>query len=247
MTDQLIPFQPPRPPPPGIDRRRAPRSPPPAAGRGGPLLLRRCGAPPASTTGWGSRLLSHPPPGAPVPRLERDAGAATSRRTRSSGRCRGWPIPPPGRSRWEGRCASRRGSPWRCSEALPRVTYTVKHHCVEGWSAIGTWTGVPLASVVALVEPTADARYLRFDTFDASYYNGWDLESALHPQTILAYAFNDRPLEPEHGAPAAALLAGQARLQADQVPDQDDFHRREARRLLGGPGVPLARRDLSGI
>jgi DMSO/TMAO reductase YedYZ molybdopterin-dependent catalytic subunit len=86
-------------------------------------------------------------------------------------------------------------------QAMPRITYTIKHHCVEGWSAIGTWTGVPVASVVALVEPAQEARYVRFDTFDANYYNGWDLESALHPQTILAYAFNDRPLEPAHGAP----------------------------------------------
>jgi DMSO/TMAO reductase YedYZ molybdopterin-dependent catalytic subunit len=86
-------------------------------------------------------------------------------------------------------------------QAMPRVTYTVKHHCVEGWSAIGTWTGVPVASVVAMVEPTGEAKYLRFDTFDANYYNGWDRESALHPQTILAYAYNNRPLTPAHGAP----------------------------------------------
>lgn len=86
-------------------------------------------------------------------------------------------------------------------QALPRVTYTVKHHCVEGWSAIGTWTGAPLSSVIAMAEPTDAARYLRFDSFDARYYNGWDMKSALHPQTILAYAFNDRPLGPERGAP----------------------------------------------
>ncbi len=86
-------------------------------------------------------------------------------------------------------------------EALPRVTYTVKHHCVEGWTAVATWTGVPLSAVVAMVEPTAEARYLRFDSFDSEYYNGWDLKSALHPQTILAYAYNDRPLEMNHGAP----------------------------------------------
>src|SRR6478752_3002453 len=47
-------------------------------------------------------------------------------------------------------------------QALPGITYTVKHHCVEGWTAIGTWTGVPLSTVMALVQPTADARYLRF-------------------------------------------------------------------------------------
>jgi DMSO/TMAO reductase YedYZ molybdopterin-dependent catalytic subunit len=86
-------------------------------------------------------------------------------------------------------------------EALPRVSYTVKHHCVEGWTAVATWTGVPVSTIAALVEPTTDARYLRFDSFDSGYYNGWDLTSAMHPQTILAYGFNDRPLMMNHGAP----------------------------------------------
>jgi DMSO/TMAO reductase YedYZ molybdopterin-dependent catalytic subunit len=86
-------------------------------------------------------------------------------------------------------------------EGLPRVSYTVKHHCVEGWTAIGTWTGVPVSVLAELVRPTPDGRYLRFDSFDSGYSNGWDLASAMHPQTILAYAYNDRPLGPERGAP----------------------------------------------
>ncbi len=86
-------------------------------------------------------------------------------------------------------------------EALPALTYTVKHHCVEGWTAVATWTGVPVSTIAALVEPTSAARYLRFDSFDSGYYNGWDLTSAMHPQTILAYAYNDRPLMMNHGAP----------------------------------------------
>ena len=86
-------------------------------------------------------------------------------------------------------------------EALPAVSYTVKHHCVEGWTAIGTWTGVPVSTIAAMVQPTAEARYLRFDSFDSGYYNGWDLASAMHPQTILAYGWNDRPLMMNHGAP----------------------------------------------
>jgi DMSO/TMAO reductase YedYZ molybdopterin-dependent catalytic subunit len=77
----------------------------------------------------------------------------------------------------------------------------VKHHCVEGWTAIGTWTGVPVSVLAELVRPTPDGRYLRFDSFDSGYSNGWDLASAMHPQTILAYAYNDRPLGPERGAP----------------------------------------------
>ena len=86
-------------------------------------------------------------------------------------------------------------------QAIPRVTYTVKHHCVEGWTAVATWTGVPVSSVLAMVEPLPTARYLRFDSFDSGYSNGWDLTSAAHPQTILAYARNDQPLSPTRGAP----------------------------------------------
>lgn len=86
-------------------------------------------------------------------------------------------------------------------EALPRTGYTVKHHCVEGWTAVGSWAGVPMSAIERLVEPLSDARYVRFDSFDSDYYNGWDLASAMHPQTILAYAMNDRPLTAERGAP----------------------------------------------
>lgn len=86
-------------------------------------------------------------------------------------------------------------------QALPSVTYTVKHHCVEGWTAVATWTGVPLRAIAQLVEPLPAARYVKFESFDNGYMNGWDLESAMHPQTILAYAWNDRLLTPDRGAP----------------------------------------------
>jgi DMSO/TMAO reductase YedYZ molybdopterin-dependent catalytic subunit len=86
-------------------------------------------------------------------------------------------------------------------EQFPRVSYTVKHHCVEGWTAIATWAGVPFSTIAELVQPTAKAKYVRFDSFDQGYFNGWDLASAMHPETILAYAMNDQPLTAEHGAP----------------------------------------------
>lgn len=84
---------------------------------------------------------------------------------------------------------------------LPSITYTVKHHCVEGWSAIASWTGVPLRTVAELAGLREGVPYVRFDSFDAGYYNGWDIASALHPETILAYGFNDGDLMPDHGAP----------------------------------------------
>jgi DMSO/TMAO reductase YedYZ molybdopterin-dependent catalytic subunit len=86
-------------------------------------------------------------------------------------------------------------------QAMPRVGYTVKHHCVEGWTAIASWAGVPVSAVAEMAQPTPDAEFLRFDSFDSDYYNGWDLKSAMHPQTILAYAHNDRPLSLMKGAP----------------------------------------------
>jgi len=85
--------------------------------------------------------------------------------------------------------------------SLARLTYTVKHHCVEGWSAIATWTGTPLRAVAERAGLAREARFVRFDSFDNGYYNGWDLPSALHPETILAWGFNDRDLMPDHGAP----------------------------------------------
>ena len=84
---------------------------------------------------------------------------------------------------------------------LPHIGYTGTHHCVEGWSVVKSWNGVPFTTIAALVEPLAAARYVQFDSFDSNYMNGWDLESAMHPQTILADAFEGHPLTPAHGAP----------------------------------------------
>jgi DMSO/TMAO reductase YedYZ molybdopterin-dependent catalytic subunit len=86
-------------------------------------------------------------------------------------------------------------------QRLPATSYTVKHHCVEGWSAISTWHGVPVSAIAERCELLPQARYVRFDSFDSDYFNGWDLASAMHPQTILAYGMNDNPLPPTHGAP----------------------------------------------
>jgi DMSO/TMAO reductase YedYZ molybdopterin-dependent catalytic subunit len=86
-------------------------------------------------------------------------------------------------------------------QRMPRTSYTVKHHCVEGWSAIASWHGVPVSTIVERCRPAAAARYISFLSFDADYSNGWDLASAMHPQTILAYGMNDNLLSPAHGAP----------------------------------------------
>lgn len=85
--------------------------------------------------------------------------------------------------------------------ALPHINYTVTHHCVEGWTVVKPWGGVPFATIAALVDPQAEAKFVQFDSFDDGYMNGWDIESAMHPETILADSFNGRPIGAEHGAP----------------------------------------------
>jgi DMSO/TMAO reductase YedYZ molybdopterin-dependent catalytic subunit len=86
-------------------------------------------------------------------------------------------------------------------ERLPRTRVRVRHHCVEGWSAVASWDGVRLAEIARLVGADPRARFVEFRSFDAGYSSSWDLESALHPQTILAYAMNGQPLPTEYGAP----------------------------------------------
>jgi DMSO/TMAO reductase YedYZ molybdopterin-dependent catalytic subunit len=85
---------------------------------------------------------------------------------------------------------------------LPRVTQKVDHFCVEGWNARATWSGVRVSDLARLVEPTADAQYVDFAGFDKGYHESWDIESAMHPLTLVAYGMDGRLLHPAHGAPA---------------------------------------------
>jgi len=86
--------------------------------------------------------------------------------------------------------------------ALPRYTQRVNHYCVEGWTAVAKWTGARMSDVAKLVQPTADAQYVDFASFDNDYHESWDMESAMHPQTLVAYAMDGRWLGANHGAPA---------------------------------------------
>ena len=90
--------------------------------------------------------------------------------------------------------------------ALPSRTQITRHDCVEGWSAIGRWTGAALGQLLQRAAPTAAARYVVFhcaDTMDDGgiYYESLDLAEAYHPQTILAYDLNRQPLPVANGAP----------------------------------------------
>ncbi len=85
-------------------------------------------------------------------------------------------------------------------------TQITRHDCVEGWSAIGKWSGVPVGSILDVVGAKSHARYVVFHCMDRSpeglpYYESLSLQQARHPQTLLALDLNGRPLDADHGAP----------------------------------------------
>jgi len=84
---------------------------------------------------------------------------------------------------------------------MSKTDMRIRHHCVEGWSAVAEWRGVPLRDLAKMVGASRDAQYVEFRSFDNGYYSTWDIESCLHPQTILAYGMNGHALGPDHGAP----------------------------------------------
>lgn len=104
--------------------------------------------------------------------------------------------------------------------AMPSRTQITRHDCVEGWSAIGQWKGVPLAHLLSQVSPLSQARFVVFrcaDSMDgppaagrdSRYYESIDLDDAYHPQTVLAYELNGQPLPVENGAPLRARIERQ--------------------------------------
>ena len=99
--------------------------------------------------------------------------------------------------------------------AMPSVTQITRHDCVEGWSCIGEWTGVPLAHVLARAGVRKEARYVMFFCYDTlpgakeRYYESIALAEAGDPETILAYGMNGQTLPIPHGAPLRLRLGRQ--------------------------------------
>ncbi len=85
-------------------------------------------------------------------------------------------------------------------QALPLTSMIIRHVCVEGWAAIVQWGGIRLQEIIALSQPKSKVKYVYFKSADG-YYESWDIASALHPQTLLAYQKNGNSLPIENGAP----------------------------------------------
>jgi DMSO/TMAO reductase YedYZ molybdopterin-dependent catalytic subunit len=87
-------------------------------------------------------------------------------------------------------------------EALPQRDMVIEHKCIEGWSNITHWGGARFSDFHArYADRVGDVPYVGFETPDGLYYVGWDMPSAMHPQTMLALRQGTEPLDQDHGAP----------------------------------------------
>jgi DMSO/TMAO reductase YedYZ molybdopterin-dependent catalytic subunit len=83
---------------------------------------------------------------------------------------------------------------------LPQAQQITRHICIEGWSAIGDWRGVPLKTFLQRIGAHTTARYVGFKCADR-YHSSLDMASALHPQTLLALDFGNEALPTANGFP----------------------------------------------
>jgi DMSO/TMAO reductase YedYZ molybdopterin-dependent catalytic subunit len=91
-------------------------------------------------------------------------------------------------------------------KSLPRVEMITELKCIEGWSQIVQWAGARFSDFVSKYSPGAMTEYVSMETPDGEYYVGLDMDSAIHPQTLLAYEMNGAPLTSAHGAPLRLVI-----------------------------------------
>ena len=97
---------------------------------------------------------------------------------------------------------------------LPKRTQVTLHHCIQGWSGIASWGGVPLDELIRLVRPSEKAKAVVFYSFGeggegGEFYDSLSMENAMHSQTLLAYEMNDAALGELHGAPLRLRVENQ--------------------------------------
>ncbi len=140
----------------------------------------------------------------------------------------------------------REKKPWTLPElyALPQASQITRHICVEGWSAIGKWSGVRFSDFLQRVGADTTAKYVGFKCAD-DYYTSIDMATALHPQTLLdASRFADQMLPPKYGFPMKLRMPTKLGFKNPKHIAGDFRHQRLPRRLLGRPGLQLVQRQL---
>lgn len=107
-------------------------------------------------------------------------------------------------------------------EKLGVVEHITMHHCIQGWSGIAKWGGVPMESLISLVRPKPEAKVVAFFSFGQAlyggpYYDTQSLENVLKAQCLLATRMNGHPLPDVYGAPLRLRAENQLWLQDGQM------------------------------
>jgi DMSO/TMAO reductase YedYZ molybdopterin-dependent catalytic subunit/thiosulfate reductase cytochrome b subunit len=104
--------------------------------------------------------------------------------------------------------------------AMGKKSQITLHHCIQGWSGIAAWGGLPLAELIHLVQPRPNANAVVFQSFGegvalhegvvgVKYYDSLSIKNALHSQTLLAHEMNFAPLGELYGAPLRLRVENQ--------------------------------------
>jgi len=99
-------------------------------------------------------------------------------------------------------------------ERLGRTEYITMHHCIQGWTGIAKWGGIPMRTLIELVRPKSTAKVVAFFSFGESLYGGFYydtqlLENVLKPECLLASEMNGKPLTEVYGAPLRLRVENQ--------------------------------------
>ena len=98
--------------------------------------------------------------------------------------------------------------------AMARQDQITMHNCIQGWSAIGKWSGLPFATLLELVQPSPEADWVMFYSYGeggegGQYYDSHSMTDLRHPQSLLAYEMNGEALPILHGAPLRLRVENQ--------------------------------------
>jgi DMSO/TMAO reductase YedYZ molybdopterin-dependent catalytic subunit len=99
-------------------------------------------------------------------------------------------------------------------EHMGEVEHITMHHCIQGWSGIAKWGGLPMKRLIELVKPRPEAKVAAFFSFGEAlygghYYDTQSLENLLKPQCLLAYRMNGQMLPAVYGAPLRLRVENQ--------------------------------------
>ena len=113
-----------------------------------------------------------------------------------------------------------------------------RHICVEGWSAIGKWSGVRFGDFLQRIGADTTAKYVGFKCAD-DYYTSIDMPTALHPQTLLTFWFADRCCPPKYGFPMKLRMPTKLGFKNPKHIAALFVTNNLSRRILGRPGLQL--------